>query len=264
MASPRPDLRPIVFKLGGAAHGEGDAALDLAAARHAAGEPVVVVHGGGALVGEWSRRFGIEPRFDRGLRVTDEPTRDIALAVLTGIVNKRLVAALARRGSWAVGVSGADGALLATRRARPELGLVGEVEEVRPRLVAVLLDAGALPVVAPAALGPDGELVNVNADGIAGALAAALGARLLVFVTDVPGVRGADGAVLPTLDPRRIARLSQEGVIAGGMLPKLEACCVAAAAGCVAAIVHARDRAGMERLVAGGAAGTVVATETVA
>ena len=263
--SPSPALRfllmnsgPIVIKIGGAVAGEGAATVDEVAALARSDERLVLVHGGGPLVGEWSQRFGLATRFEGGLRVTDPATRDIALAVLAGLVNKRLVAALRARGVTAVGISGADGDLLAVRRAAPSLGLVGEVVGVRPRVLQVLLEAGLVPLVAPAAIDPHGELVNVNADAVAGALAAALSARLLVFVTDVEGLRDASGAVVRSLDRELAARLIHEGVVSGGMLPKVDACLAAAAAGCVAAIVPARDRAAIARLSVGGEAGTVV------
>lgn len=251
-------MRPVVIKIGGAAAGEEGTALDLAAELHKRGEPVVLVHGGGPLVGEWSKRLGLDPRFEGGLRVTDEPTRDVALAVLAGLVNKRLVAELARRAVDAVGLSGADGGILEVRRADARFGLVGEIAACRPRILEQLLGSRVLPVVAPAAVDGEGELLNVNADSLAGALAAALGARLLVLVTDVAGVRDGTGAVLRTLDPATVARLKREGAISGGMLPKIDACLVAAAAGATAAIVHHADGAGMRALLAGAAAGTVV------
>lgn len=249
---------PIVLKIGGAVADDEAATLDEVSTLARGGERLVLVHGGGPLVGEWSQRFGLATRFEDGLRVTDAPTRDVAVAVLAGLVNKRLVASLRARGVTAVGVSGADGDLLEVRRASPSLGLVGEVVGARPRVLQVLLEAGLVPLVAPAAIDPHGELVNVNADAVAGALAAALSARLLVIVTDVEGVRDAGGAVVRSLDGDLAARLKREGVVSGGMLPKVDACLAAAAAGCVAAIVHARDRAAIARLRAGGDAGTLV------
>lgn len=253
----------IVLKLGGAAAGDEVAALDFVAERAEARDAIVVVHGGGPLVGEWSRRLGLEPRFRDGLRVTDPATRDVAVAVLAGLANKRLVAALAIRGVRAVGISGADGALLVVDRAEATLGLVGRVRAVRPELLADLLDAGAVPVVAPAALDAQGELLNVNADEVAGAIAAGFGARLLIFVTDVGGVRDADGRVIERLDRETIEKLRASGVVTGGMLPKLEACLVAAAEGCVSAIVHGRDRAALRALAEGQPAGTIVEPEAV-
>lgn len=250
--------RAIVVKIGGATRGDDAAALDFVAERSGAGDAVIVVHGGGPLVGEWSKRLGLEPRFKDGLRVTDEATRDVAIAVLTGLANKRLVAALSSRGIRALGFSGADAGLLVVGRAEAALGYVGRVRAVRPEILADLLGARVVPVIAPAALDAQGELVNVNADEVAGALAAGLGARLLVFATDVDGVRGADGAILRRLDAAAVAGLRERGIVSGGMLPKLDACLVAAAEGCVAAIVRGGDRDALAALAEGREAGTVV------
>ena len=135
---------------------------------------------------------------------------------------------------------------------------MGKVTLVDSALLEELLDAGRVPVIAPAALGQDdGEILNVNADAVAGAIAASLGARLLVFVTDVPGVRGKDGRVIGKLDADRVRSLVDDGTIEGGMLPKVEACLVAAAAGCRAAIVATRGMDSVERLLAGEQVGTV-------
>lgn len=249
---------PIVIKIGGAVAGEESVALADAAALARKGERVVIVHGGGPLVGEWSKRLGLDPRFEEGQRVTDPPTRDVALAVLAGLVNKRLVALLRAHGVSAVGLSGADGGMLEVARGRQSLGLVGEVTGARTDVLDAILATGAVPVVAPAAIDGDGELLNVNADAVAGALAIALEARLLVFVTDVEGVRDGNGAVLPTLDAATVRTLKEKGVISGGMLPKIDACLAAARAGCVAAIVAPRERGTIVRLHGGERVGTVV------
>ncbi len=246
-----------MLKVGGSVAGEEDAALDLVAALTDGGRPVVVVHGGGPLVGDWATRLGLETRFERGLRVTDPATRDVALAVLAGLVNKTFVARLVSRGVPAVGLSGVDGGMLRAEREDPSLGLVGRVSMVDSSLLEELLGALRVPVVAPAALDADGTVLNVNGDTAAGAIAAAVAARLLAFVTDVPGVRGKDGKVIPRLDRDRAKALVDDGTIEGGMLPKVEACLVATQAGCRAAIVSARDIDAIDALLAGEAAGTV-------
>jgi acetylglutamate kinase len=248
----------VVLKIGGSIGPELDAALDAIVALNDAGHPLVVVHGGGPLVGEWAERLGLETRFVRGLRVTDEPTRDLALAVLGGLANGRIVAALLGRGVPAVGLTGIDGGVLRAERESAELGLVGTVTLVDSALVEELLDAGRVPVIAPAALArDDGEILNVNGDAAAGAIAASVGARLLIFVTDVPGVRGKDGRVIARLDADRARSLVDDGTIEGGMLPKVEACLVAASAGCRAAIVAPRGIDEIEKLLAGEEVGTV-------
>lgn len=248
----------MVLKIGGSVRAETDAALDFVVGLNDAGRPLVVVHGGGPLIGEWAERLGIETRFVRGLRVTDPGTRDLALAILGGLVNGRTVAALIARGVPAVGLTGVDGEMLRAEREDTELGLVGRVTAVNSALLEELVDAGRVPIVAPAALdNTDGEVLNVNADAAAGAIAASLGARLLVLITDVPGVRGKDGRVISNLDADRARALVDDGTIEGGMLPKVEACLVAAAAGCRAAIVPIRDADAVERLLAGDQVGTV-------
>lgn len=255
--TPREARGTVVVKVGGSVAGQTNSDADVVAALHDSGTPLVVVHGGGPLVGEWSARLGLETRFEGGLRVTDEPTRDVALAVLTGLANSRLVAALVQRGVPAVGLSGIDGGLLRAERERADLGLVGRVTLVDSSLLEELLEGGRVSVIAPAALeAGTGEILNVNADSVAGAVAAAIGARLLAFITDVPGVRGRDGRLISTLDRDAARSLVEDGTIEGGMLPKVEACLLAASAGCRAAIVASGGDA-LERLLAGGAAGTV-------
>jgi len=254
--TPRSDV--LVLKIGGSVGADAQAALDAVVGLHDAGHPLVVLHGGGPLVGEWAERLGHSTRFVRGLRVTDGPTRDLALAVLGGLANGRTVAALLGRGVPAVGLTGIDGGMLRAEREDEELGLVGRVTLVDSALLEDLIDLGRVPVIAPAALArDDGEILNVNADAAAGAIAASLGARLLVFVTDVPGVRGKDGRVIARLDADRARALVDDGTIEGGMLPKVEACLVAAAAGCLAAIVASRGVDEVERLLAGEQVGTV-------
>jgi acetylglutamate kinase len=248
----------LVMKIGGSVLGEEAAALDVVAALNDSGHSLVIVHGGGPLATEWSGRLGLETRFIRGLRVTDAATRDVALATLTGLANTRVVAALIARGVPAVGLSGVDGGMLRAEREDAELGLVGRVSLVDSALLEELLEAGRVPVVAPAALDKkDGEILNVNGDSAAGALAASLGARLLVFVTDVPGVRAKDGKVIASLDATRAKALVDDGTIEGGMVPKVEACLIAASAGCRCAIVAARGADAIERLLTGEQVGTV-------
>ncbi len=255
--TPREERSAVVVKVGGSVAGQVDADATVVASLHDSGTPLVVVHGGGPLVGEWSTKLGLASRFERGLRVTDGPTRDVALATLTGLANSRLVAALVQRGVPAVGLSGIDGGMLRAERESEDLGLVGRVTLVDSSLVEELLERGRVPVVAPAALEVGtGEPLNVNADSVAGALAAAIGARLLAFITDVPGVRGRDGKLIASLDRERARALVDDGTIEGGMLPKVEACLLAASAGCRAAIVASGGDA-LERILAGDRVGTV-------
>lgn len=238
----------LVAKIGGSTLGAHDTTLEDVVALQRRGLRPVVVHGGGALISEWLKLHEVPTRFERGLRVTDERTLEVVVAVLAGLVNKGLVAALAAAGGRAVGLSGADGGLLKARLLDEKLGFVGEVVEVDPRLLLGLLDDGFVPVVAPVAVewrseAPTGQLLNINADTAAGAVAEALAARWLVFLTDVPGIRDEDGRTVSALSAAQAATLTGAGVIEGGMIPKVEACLGAAGSGCRSVIADGR-RAG--------------------
>ena len=184
--------------------------------------PVVLVHGGGKRITEWLERLGVPSRFEGGLRVTDAQSLEVAAAVLRGVVNSELVAALRDLGVDAVGLSGVDGGLLVAERI-PELGLVARVTDLRRDLLDAILVGGQVPVVAPLARDADGIVCNVNADDAAAGIAAGLGARQLVLLTDVDGVRDADGRKLDTLTVAEAEHLIDGGVIAGGMVPKVRA-----------------------------------------
>lgn len=190
------------------------------------GNQVAVVHGGGPQLTRTLKQLGKESEFVAGLRVTDAETRDTALMVLGGRVNKFLVASLGAHGQSAVGLSGGDGLIFRARKKRtaPDLGYVGEIVASDPRWLETIWKMGAVPVISSMALGFDGEYYNVNADEMASACAAACKADALVFLTDVPGVRGADGEVMRWLSIDQIAALTRDEVISGGMLPKLSAC----------------------------------------
>jgi acetylglutamate kinase len=190
------------------------------------GNQVAVVHGGGPQLTRTLKQLGKQSEFVAGLRVTDAETRDTALMVLGGRVNKFLVASLGAHGQSAVGLSGGGGIIFRTRKKRtaPDLGYVGEIVASDPRWLDAIWKMGAVPVISSMALGFDGEYYNVNADEMASACAAACKADALVFLTDVPGVRGADGEVMRWLSVDQIASLTKDEVISGGMLPKLSAC----------------------------------------
>ena len=211
----------VVVKLGGTtvAGQEGVLAELAALARHT---PLVVVHGGGLRVTDWLARLGVPTRFEDGLRVTDEAALEVAAAVLRGAVNVELVAALRRLGADAVGLSGVDGGLLVAERL-PDKGLVATVVDVRRALLDALIVDGRVPVVAPLALDETGVVCNVNADDVAAGIAAGIGARQLVLMTDVDGVRDASGAKLDSLTAQEAEALIDGGVIVGGMVPKVRA-----------------------------------------
>lgn len=235
---------PLVIKIGGSTLGEADTTFRDVAAMACSGDVPIVVHGGGAEASRWLEVMGIPSRFERGLRVTDERALPVVVAVFAGLVNKRIVAAINAAGAAAVGLSGADGRLLECRLASPELGFVGEPVAVHPAAILALHAAGIVPVISSIGYVPgtgSDQLVNVNADTIAGEVAAAVGARELVFLTDVDGVRGADGSALPSLTAAEARRLIAEGVITGGMVPKVEACLHAVGLGVPVCIIDGRQ-----------------------
>ena len=211
----------VVVKLGGTTLAEQRHVL-AEVAQVARRRPVVLVHGGGKRITEWLERLGVETRFEGGLRVTDPAALEVAAAVLRGVVNSELVAALRDAGCDAVGLSGVDGGLLIGERL-PNVGLVATVTGVRRDLIDSLLVAGQVPVVAPLARDADGVVCNVNADDAAAGLAAGLGARQLVLMTDVDGVRDATGNKLDSITPAQAEALIADGTIRGGMVPKVRA-----------------------------------------
>jgi acetylglutamate kinase len=218
-ATPTGDDRSlVVVKLGGTTLAEQRAVLDEVASLSRE-RPIVLVHGGGKRLTEWLGRLGVESRFEGGLRVTDDAALEVAVAVLGGLINAELVAVLRSAGANAVGLRGIDGGLLRAERL-PALGRVATVVGARRELLDAILGAGGLPVIAPLALDEDGFVCNVNADDAAAGLAGALGARL-VLLTDTDGVRGADGTRIATLTDRESERLIADGVIGGGMVPKV-------------------------------------------
>jgi acetylglutamate kinase len=184
--------------------------------------PVVVVHGGGKRITEWLERLDVPSNFEGGLRVTDAQSLEVAAAVLRGVVNSELVSGLRDLGVDAVGLSGVDGGLLIAERV-PNLGLVASVVGLRRDLLDSILVGGQVPVVAPLARDADGVVCNVNADDAAAGIAAGIGARQLVLLTDVDGVRDADGRRIDALTVAEAQTLIETGVIAGGMVPKIRA-----------------------------------------
>ncbi|HNW44336.1 MAG TPA: acetylglutamate kinase [Elusimicrobiales bacterium] len=220
----------LVVKIGGAAIDDAPTLKKCAAAAAALaaqGHSLAVVHGGGAALTRTLAQLGREAKFINGLRVTDAATRDVALMVLAGQVNKKLVAALSAEGPAAIGLCGGDGRAFTARKITPkgaDLGFVGEIVSVDPRWIEALWGAGGVPVISSLALGADNEYYNVNADQMAAACAAGCKAEALIFLTDVPGVKGAAGTVLPRLSAAEIPAMEAAGVIKGGMLPKLQAC----------------------------------------
>jgi acetylglutamate kinase len=220
----------VVVKIGGAPLENKDtlrkcarALVDLARDGH----KIAVVHGGGSTLTRTLALLGKKSDFVDGLRITDAETRDVALMVLAGIVNKGVVAALVAAGNPAIGLCGGDGMSFRARKKETkgyDLGFVGEICSVEPRWLEAIWTEGGIPVLSSLALGTDGEYYNVNADQMASACAVACHADTLIFLTDVPGVKNADGSVIPWLNMKEVPSMVATSVIAGGMLPKLEAC----------------------------------------
>jgi acetylglutamate kinase len=236
----RYDGKVVVVKYGG--HAMGDPELARAFARditllETSGVRPVVVHGGGPQIGEMLTRLGIKSEFRAGLRVTDKPTVEVVEMVLAGSINKEIVMAINAEGGKAVGLSGKDGNMVFAERVTRtikdpdsnierdiDLGFVGEPKTVNRAVIDMLLKAELIPVIAPVAPGSDGHTYNVNADTFAGAIAGALGAARLLFLTDVPGVLDRNGQLIRELTRTEAEALIADGTVHGGMIPKVETC----------------------------------------
>jgi acetylglutamate kinase len=230
----------VVIKLGGHAMGsdEGMAsfARDVTLMRQVGINPVVV-HGGGPMINEMLDRLGVKSEFLDGKRVTDAATVEVVEMVLSGKVGKRIVQAINDQGGRAVGLSGKDDNMIVCEPANPKLGLVGAPVEVNAHIIRQMFDAGIIPVVAPLGIGRDGETYNINGDTAAGAVAAALKADRLLLLTDVSGVKDAQGEVLTELSKSDIETMTKDGVIAGGMIPKTETALAALNGGTRAVVI---------------------------
>ncbi|MET0307580.1 MAG: acetylglutamate kinase [Sphingomonas sp.] len=245
--------KTFVVKYGGHAMGDPELQRDFAedvVLLKAVGINPIVVHGGGPQIGAMLKRLGVESQFVGGLRVTDAETARIAEMVLAGSINKEIVGWISQAGGRAVGISGKDAALVTAekvRRTEPDplqgierhvdLGFVGEPVAVDPAILKSLAAQGFIPVVAPIAMGADGQTYNINADTMAGAIAGACGASRFFLLTDVPGVMDKSGELMTDLDPAGIAALKGDGTISGGMIPKVETCVAAVNAGVDAAVI---------------------------
>jgi acetylglutamate kinase len=243
----------FVVKYGGHAMGDPELARDFAedvVLLKAVGINPVVVHGGGPQIGAMLKKLGVESQFVDGLRVTDAETAKVAEMVLSGAINKEIVTWIGEAGGRAVGISGKDGGFVraekVTRTTRDpgsniesvvDLGFVGEPAAIDRRVLDTISQAGMIPVVAPIGVGADGHTYNINADTMAGAIAAALGATRLFLLTDVAGVLDKQGRLLTDLDPAAIQGLRSDGTITGGMIPKLETCVTAVEGGVDAAVI---------------------------
>jgi acetylglutamate kinase len=254
----------IVIKYGGAAMIDDDlkqAFIRDVISLHAAGITPVIVHGGGKEISTTAAALGVKTTFIDGERYTGPDMIRVVTMVLAGAINKELVALLLTGGVNAAGISGIDAKTLVTRRERAHLGLVGDVVDVNISLLRLLLDAGIVPVVAPAGISDEGEIHNVNADRAASAIARALGGATLIYLSDVPGIL-LDGKVIPELTPSRALELIESGEISGGMIPKVTSALESLASGVAEVrIVDGRSPHALLAALATGIDGTRIINE---
>jgi acetylglutamate kinase len=249
----RYDEQIVVIKYGGHAMSDRAAAEDFAediVLLEQAGVKPIVVHGGGPQIGRMLDKLGIQSEFQAGLRVTDEATVEVVEMVLAGSINKQIVGWIGAEGGKAVGLCGKDGNMVVARKATRtvvdpdsdiekvvDLGYVGEPERVDRSILDAVLKSELIPVLAPVAMGENGQAYNVNADTFAGAIAGAMRAKRLLLLTDVPGVLDKDRRLLPELTVDECRRLIADGTITGGMIPKIETCIYAIEQGVEAVVI---------------------------
>ena len=236
----RYDNAIVVIKLGGHAMGSDEAmemfARDVVLMRQVGINPVIV-NGGGPMINQMLEKLNIQSEFVNGKRVTDEATMEVVEMVLSGSVNKRIVQAINGQGGSAVGLSGKDANLILCEQADSELGLVGKPTKIDPAVLKTLFSNDMIPVIAPLGAGENGETYNINGDTVAGAIAAALTADRLLLLTDVEGVKNAEGDVIAELSADQIKAMIANGSITGGMIPKTETALSAIEGGVLAAVI---------------------------
>jgi acetylglutamate kinase len=222
--------KTLVIKLGGSTLEHQRSILQDIIWLRTLGAYPVLVHGGGPYINEWLTKLNIPTRFENGLRVTDADTLNVVRMVLLGQVNQGLVLLASQMGGKAIGLCGTDGGMVRAHVADERLGFVGEIDAVDPTPVEALLKEGYIPVIAPLGEGPGGTCLNINADLVAAHLAGALNAEKLIFLSNVVGIRRSDGSLVSELSEAEAKKLIEEGVISGGMIPKVTACLDALAA----------------------------------
>ncbi|HBF00311.1 MAG TPA: acetylglutamate kinase [Dehalococcoidia bacterium] len=249
-----------VIKIGGSTLGNHDTTLMDLVELQKKGEKFVVIHGGGKTISEWMEKQGIRPKFVNGLRVTDSQSLDIVVAVLTGVINKSIVASINSLGGRAIGISGADGNMVSAEIADPELGYVGKIKSVDTAPIEAILEAGYIPVIAPVGIHSDSDdhskLLNINADTVAGYVSSSINADRMVFLTDVEGVLDSSKRLISRMTKRQADSLVASHVIDGGMIPKMEACIEALLGGAISQIVDGRAPGALKDVVSGHKLGT--------
>lgn len=216
----------IVVKLGGSALEADRAVLEDCVYLRQLGANLVVVHGGGASISSLLKRLGIESQWVNGLRVTDKPTRDVARMVLIGEVNASLVALVNELGGRAIGLSGLDGPMIRAHYHREygDIGFVGEIDAIDTSPIQAVVSAGFIPIIAPIGYGPSGEALNINADSAAADIAVTLQAQKMIFLTDVIGILDASHQLISEISVHELDTLMEDGIVSGGMIPKVKAC----------------------------------------
>ena len=220
--------KTIVVKVGGSTLSFEDTTLSDVVKLKSQGYFPVIVHGGGADISDWMKKIGKRPKFMDGRRVTDKETLNIVISVLAGKVNTEMVNQINILGGKAIGLSGVDDGLVTAKMQNPNWGYVGEVDKVKSKSIFELVKLGYIPVIAPLCLNSkpqsDDQILNVNADSVAGEIARSIKANKLIFITDVPGVLDISRRVMPKLVSTQVKKLVKNSFISGGMIPKLEAC----------------------------------------
>ena len=249
-----------VIKIGGSTLGSHDTTLTDLVELQSKGDQFVVVHGGGKTISEWMEKQGVRPKFVNGLRVTDSQSLDIVIAVLTGVINKSLVASINNIGGKAIGISGADGKIVDAEIADPDLGYVGKIKSINTEPIEAILAAGYMPVIAPvgvySSLGDENMLLNINADTVAGYISSSIHSDRMVFLTDVEGVLDSSKRLISRMTRKQADSLVASHVIDGGMIPKMEACIEALSGGAISQIIDGRVPGALKDVLLGHNCGT--------
>ena len=251
----------IVIKIGGSTLGDNDTSLQDIVHLAQTGKRPVVVHGGGAMITDWLDRLNVDTNFVNGLRATNSEALEVVIAILRGVVNTTLVAQLTQAGGRAVGISGVDNALIQAEQYDPDLGLVGKITKINNDLLAPLLDNNIIPVIAPIGIEKLSQPLNINADTVAGEIAASINAEKLVFLTDVAGILDESGSLVSTLTIQMSNTLKEDGTLKGGMIPKVDAGFIAARTGTIVHIINGTIAYSLQQLIDGNLSGTTIRGE---
>ena len=259
------NLVDAVVKIGGSTLGDHDTTINDLIDLQNQGKKIVVIHGGGKIVSEWMKKQGIRPKFLEGLRVTDIKSLEIVVAVLTGLVNKQLVSEINSKGGKAIGLSGVDGRMISASVINPDLGYVGKIESINPQPIVGVLESGYIPIISPIGLNSESinnneisSMLNINADTVAGYISAELKSKRMIFLTDVQGVLDSSKRLITRITTRQAGSLVRSKIIAGGMIPKLEACLKATDEGALSQIVDGREPAALKSVIDGNKLGTKI------